>query len=57
MKYIVSIEEILHREVSIDADSQEDAIRQVHRLYQEGEIVLSADDYVGDSTITCQEND
>ena len=53
MKYTVEIEEILRREVSIDAKSPEEAISSVHRLYHDGKIVLGADDFIGEPTIMC----
>ena len=53
MKYTVEIEEILRREVSIDANSPEEAVSRVHRLYHDGEIVLNSDDFIGEPTIKC----
>ncbi|MBQ7530767.1 MAG: DpnD/PcfM family protein [Paludibacteraceae bacterium] len=53
MKFSVEIEEILRRQISIDANSPEEAVSRVHRLYRDGKIVLSADDFIGEPTITC----
>lgn len=49
MKYIVQISETLVHRVEIEADTAEKARQQVMNDYYDGEIVLTADDYVGGS--------
>ena len=53
MKYKVEIEEILRRTVEVEAASQDDAERQVRQLYRDCQIVLDADDFIGEPTIKC----
>ena len=43
--YKIEIEEILSRTINVKADSHEDAIEKVKRLYDNSEIVLDADDF------------
>ena len=54
MKYSVVIEEILRKEVAVDAHDAEDAKEIVEALYRKGEIVLDAGDFIGEPTITCK---
>lgn len=54
MRYKVIIEETLHKEVAIDAENSNDAVRIAQGLYRNGDIVLSADDFIGEPTIVCQ---
>jgi hypothetical protein len=49
MKYKVEIEETLLRTVEIEAESAADAETKVRQLYRNEEIVLSADDFTGDT--------
>lgn len=54
MNYTVIIEEALRKEVAIEAQDAEEAARIAKALYRKGEIVLNADDFIGEPTITCQ---
>lgn len=45
MKYLVSIEEVLRKEVEVEAASSEEAERKVRKAYQAADIVLSGDDF------------
>lgn len=55
MKYKVIIEETLRKEVAIDSENPDEAIRITQKLYRNGEIVLCADDFIGEPTIICQQ--
>lgn len=46
MKYTVTIEETLSKQKTVEANSPEDALSIVKSLYDDGEVVLSADDFV-----------
>lgn len=46
MKWNVEITETLQTCVDIEAESAEDAERQVRNMYRRGDIVLDASDYV-----------
>ena len=52
MKYTVVIEEILRREVAVEAKDAEEAKEIAEALYRKGEIVLDAGDFIGEPTIT-----
>lgn len=54
MKYLVNIEETLTRNVTVEADSEEQAEIKVKQLYYNGEIVLDYSDYIGEPTIKCK---
>ena len=54
MKYTVVIEEILRKEVSVEAEDAEEAEEIIEALYRKGEIVLGAGDFIGEPTITCK---
>ena len=54
MKYTVVIEEILRKEVAVEAKDAEDAEEIVEALYRNEEIVLDAGDFIGEPTITCK---
>ena len=41
----IEIEEVLRRVVSVEAETFEDALEEVKRMYREEEIVLTADDW------------
>lgn len=45
MMYKIRIEEILARNVYVDAENEIDAINKVTDLYRNEKIVLNADDY------------
>lgn len=49
MKYYVSVTEVLSRIVSVDANSEQEAIDKVGAAYQCEDIVLDSDDYLEDS--------
>lgn len=44
-KYIVTIREILERQIIIKADGEQDAINKANSLVQNEDIVLDADDF------------
>ena len=54
MKYTVVIEEILRREVAVEAKDAEEAEEIVEALYRKEEIVLDAGDFIGEPTTTCK---
>lgn len=55
MKYKVNVEEILSRDVIIEADSPEDAEDKVEELYFKQKIVLDYSDFEdGSQTIKCK---
>ena len=54
MKYTIFIEEILRKEVVVEAKDAEEAKEMVEALYRKGEIVLDAGDFIGEPTITCK---
>ncbi len=53
MKYKVEIEEILRRTKEVEAASKDEAETKVHQLYRDCEIVLTADDFIGEPTLKC----
>ena len=46
MEYLVEIKETLSKQLKVEADTADEAIRQVRKLYHNSEIVLTADDFV-----------
>lgn len=46
MKFIVTVEETLAKEIEIDAKNPFEAISKAQQMYADEEIVLSADDFV-----------
>ena len=54
MKCTVAIEETLRKEVAVEAQDADEAIRVAKALYRKGEIVLDAGDFIGEPTIICQ---
>ena len=46
-KYRFNIEEILNKEVTVEADDCEQAMKIINKLYRDEEIVLDYDDFVG----------
>ena len=54
MKYLINIEEVLSRDVVVEAESVEEAEQKVEQLYSTCKIVLNADDFVGTPTIKCK---
>ena len=55
MKYLVNIEEILTRNVIVQAKDAEDAEYKVEQLYRDGKIVLDYRDFIGEPTIKCKQ--
>ncbi|MCR5361571.1 MAG: DpnD/PcfM family protein [Bacteroidales bacterium] len=54
MKYLVNVEEILSRNVIIEAENETDAESKVEDLYRKEKIVLDYHDFIGEPTIKCQ---
>ena len=54
MKYTIVIEEILRKEVAIEAQNAEEAACIAKALYRKGEIILDAGDFIGEPTFFCQ---
>lgn len=46
-KYRFNIEEILNKEVTVEADDFEQAMKIINKLYRDEEIILDYDDFVG----------
>lgn len=46
MRYIVEVQEILVKRVEVDAADASAAVDMVRQMYNRGEIVLSADDFL-----------
>ena len=46
MEYLVEIKETLSKQLKVEADTADEAVRQVRKLYHNSEIVLTADDFV-----------
>ena len=53
MKYTIVIEEILRKEVAVEAKDADEAVRIAEVLYHKGEIVLDAGNFIGEPTIIC----
>lgn len=47
MEYKFEIEEKLKKTVSIEAESEQEAVEILRKKYRDEEIVLTADDYAG----------
>lgn len=54
MKYLVNVEEILTRDVVVDAESEELAEIKVKQLYRDEKIVLDHSVFIGEPTIKCK---
>lgn len=54
MKYLVNVEEILTRDLVIEAEDENDAIDKVELLYHDCKIVLDYHDFIGEPTIKCK---
>ncbi len=50
MKYYVSVTETLNKVVSVDAESEEQAKQKVQDAYDNSDIVLDSDDFIGQTT-------
>ena len=46
-EYKFNIEEILNKEVTVEAENFEEAMKTINKLYRDEEIVLDNDDFVG----------
>lgn len=46
-KYRFNIEEILNKEVTVEAEDFEQAMKIINKLYRDEEIVLDYDDFLG----------
>ena len=46
-KYKFNIEEILNKEVTVEAENFEEAMKIINKLYRDEEIILDYDDFVG----------
>lgn len=54
MKYLVNVEEILSRDIIIEAENETDAESKVKDLYRKEKIVLDDSDFIGEPTIKSQ---
>lgn len=54
MKYLVNIEEILSRDIIIEAENEADAVDKIEDLYSNCKIVLDYSDFIGEPTIKCK---
>ncbi len=45
-KYRFNIEEILNKEVTVEAENLEEAMKIINKLYRDEEILLDYDDFV-----------
>ena len=46
-RYYVSVTETLNKVVSVDAESEEEAVDMVRNAYDDSAIILDSDDYCG----------
>ena len=46
MEYLVEIKETLSKQLKVEANTADEAVRHVRKLYHDSEIVLTADDFV-----------
>ena len=46
MEYLIEIKETLVKQLRVEADTAEEAIGQVKKLYRDSKIILTADDFV-----------
>ena len=54
MKYLVNVEEVLTRDIVIEAKDENDAKDKVEQLYRDCKIVLDYHDFIGEPTIKCK---
>lgn len=54
-RYYVSVTETLNRVVSVDAESEKDALEQVQAAYDDSVIVLDSDNFCGE-TVEIEDN-
>lgn len=45
MKYTITIEELLSKQIEVEADNFREAFEKVETQYKNGDIVLTADDF------------
>lgn len=55
MKYTIEIEEVLRRKVEVEAESEGAAVDAVKAMYDTCEVVLDAEDFVGEAAFRCVE--
>lgn len=48
MRYYVSVTETLNKVVSVDAESEKDALEQVQKAYDDSAIILDSDNFAGE---------
>lgn len=48
-RYYVSVTETLNKVVSVDAESEEEAVRKVQDAYNNSEIILDSDNFCGET--------
>lgn len=46
MKYRIEVTEVLSRTIEMEAESEDDAIEMVRRMYRDCDIILDVSDYV-----------
>ena len=46
-KYKFNIEEVLNKEVTVEAESFEKAMKKINNLYKDEEIVLDYEEFIG----------
>lgn len=51
-KYYVSVTEISNKVVSVDAESEEEAVQKVQDAYNNSEIILDSDNFCGETVET-----
>lgn len=54
-RYYVSVTETLNKVVSVDAESENDALKQVQAAYDDSVVVLDSDDFCGE-TVEIEDN-
>lgn len=54
-RYYVSVTETLNKVVSVDAESEKDALEQVQAAYDDSVIVLDSDNFCGE-TVEIEDN-
>ena len=48
-RYYVSVTETLNRAVSVDAESEKEAVQKVQDAYNNSKIILDSDDFCGET--------
>lgn len=54
-RYYVSVTETLNKVVSVDAESEKDALEQVQAAYDDSAIILDSDNFCGE-TVEIEDN-